>query len=173
MVKNYDIVVPVNKEEAGKRTDTFFKVNGYFKTSGRAGTYYSKSIKSSIALSPKRISSDLLIRFEESAGHTRILIEAELRALTGMPSPTDIKYFDDFFYFMEACMATNVMEVYNIPTLDGVAKNERRVQIWLLALLVLTLFPLLFLTNSVSRVAVLLVIGITLFLVFNQRRKQV
>jgi hypothetical protein len=74
---------------------------------------------------------------------------------------------------MEACMVTNVMEVYNIPTLDGVAKNERRVQIWLLALLVLTLFPLLFLTNSVSRVAVLLVIGITLFLVFNQRRKQV
>lgn len=172
MIKNYRIVVPEGRSQTQVWVDEFYEVNGYHKSVGRSGTKYIKSIKSSIALSPKRISSELLLRFDEKKGKTLILIEGSFRSLTGHLTSADQKYFDDFIFFMDACMLTGVIEEFNVPTLDGVPKNEKNVKLWLLALLVLTLFPLLFLTDSVSRFSVLFIIGISLFLVITQGRRK-
>lgn len=172
MIKNYRIVVQEGKALCQKRVDEFFKINGYHYSKGLSGVTYSKSVKSSIALSPKRVSSEILVRFEERDGQTQILLEGSFRSLTNQLTEADKKYFDDFIYFMDACMTTDVIEVYTIPTLDGSPKNERKVKIWLLALLVLTLFPLLFLTDSISRLSVLFIIGISLFLVGTQGRRK-
>lgn len=172
MIKNYRIVVPEGRSQTQAWVDEFYLVNGYHKSVGRSGTKYIKSIKSSIALSPKRISSELLLRFDEKNGKTLILIEGSFRSLTGHLTSTDQKYFDDFIFFMDACMMTGVIEKFNVPTLDGIPKNEKNVKLWLLALLVLTLFPLLFLTDSVSRFSVLFIIGISLFLVITQGRRK-
>lgn len=172
MIKNYRIVVPEEKGLLQKRVDEFFKINGYHRSKGLSGVTFSKSIKSSIALSPKRISSEILVRYEERDGQTQILLEGSFLSLTNHLTESDQKYFDDFIYFMDACMSTGVVEVYNIPTLDGSPKNEKKVKVWLLALLILTLFPLLFLTDSFSRVSVLFILGISLFLVGTQGRRK-
>jgi hypothetical protein len=171
MIKNYRIVVEETLGPTQNKVEEFFKINGYHSSQGRSGITYSKSIKSSIALSPKRVSAEILVRYEESNGQTLILLEGEFRSLTGHLTEMDQKYFDDFIYFMEACLTTSVIEIYNIPTLDGVPKSEKKVKIWLLALLILTLFPLLFLTDSVSRFSILFIIGISLFLVVTQGRR--
>ena len=63
MIKNYRIVVPEGRSQTQVWVDEFYLVNGYHKSVGRSGTKYIKSIKGSIALSPKRISSELLLRF--------------------------------------------------------------------------------------------------------------
>ena len=172
MIKNYRIVVQEGKDLTQKRVDDFFKLNGYHYSKGLSGVTYSKSIKSSIALSPKRVSSEILVRFEERDGQTQILLEGSFRSLTNHLTDSDQKYFDDFIYFMDACMTTGVIELYTIPTLDGSPKNDRKVKIWLLALLILTLFPLLFLTDSFSRLSVLFILGISLFLVGTQGRRK-
>lgn len=171
MLQNLRIVISGDRSNAEEKTSAFFKKNGFFHEKSRTGSRFSKSVKSSIALSPKRVSVDLFVRYEEKGEQTLVLVEADISSLTGYISPEDQAYFDGFFEFMEACLQTGVIEKYQLSTLDGQAKNEKKVRMWLLGFLILTLFPLLFLTDSFNRVSILFVIGIILFLVFNNGRR--
>ena len=172
MLQNLRIVISEDLNTAKEYTNAFFKKNGFFHEKSRTGSRFSKSVKSSIALSPKRVSLELFVRYEEREEQTLVLVEADMSSLTGYISPEDKTYFDGFFQFMEACLQTGVIEKYQLSTLDGEAKNEQKVRMWLLGFLVLTLFPLLFLTDSLNRVSILFVIGIILFLVFNNGRRK-